>query len=182
MGQIETMMVVVLILLSGLLGILLGGGGAWLIKPDSQDRVVERTVNRYVCSDGSIKSSQNECPTMSADGTVQCPPCQPAGSPTDVLYTVCDCVRCAIDCGPSTPGAVTTTTIAQPVCRECSSNSDCGQPSYDDARCRGEVEYKMYNEPFCDDGCCKVRQTRNDIRSCTENEICHPQQGCVQRE
>ncbi len=173
-------MVAVLIILSGLLGLLLGGSGAWIMKPADQQGGATKVVNKYVCYDGAVKNAKAECPIVKTeDGkqTLECPKCE-SGNPNDVLYTKCDCTKCINECG-ITPGMATSTTIAQPVCKPCSSNLDCGQPGYGDTRCNKDKMYRMYNEPVCEESCCQITQTRNDIRSCTENERCDPKTGCI---
>ena len=179
MGQTEVMMMVVLVCLALLLGVLFGGSAVWYLKPDSETRVVENVVSRFVCSDGTTKELQSECPyvkTTSGKTEVVCPPCDCTDT-TGNVYRKCDCVTCAVQCGVA--GIVTTTTIPQPICDPCSKDSDCGQPSYSDVKCNKDKMYKLYNEPFCSDGCCKTKQTRSEIRSCMSNEACEPTGGCI---
>ncbi|MBU0762503.1 MAG: hypothetical protein KKD39_05705 [Candidatus Altiarchaeota archaeon] len=173
MGQVETLMVVVLIVLAGLLGLLLGGSGAWFLKPSGESKVIDKVLNKYVCADGTVKNTQAECPKVKSDGKIECPPCtgSSSGNPNDFIYTRCDCSKCATDCGTGAAGGVTTTTIWQPTCKSCNSDLDCGETKEEYA-CTSWKERKLIYTPKCDDGCCLFTQQIIPIRSCTDNERC----------
>ncbi|MBD3388994.1 MAG: hypothetical protein GF416_07905 [Candidatus Altiarchaeales archaeon] len=180
MSKVEAMLVAVLIVIALLLGILFGGSSVWFLKPEGKDQVVEKTVNKYVCSDGTTKDSKDECPIISeADGESQvvCPPC----NKTDFIYRKCDCDQCKIQCGLSDDGgaAVTTTTLHVPKCDPCTADSDCGQPEYSEFKCSSNGMYRIESTPICDDSCCKVKQEQKIIRKCTDQERCVPGEGCV---
>ncbi len=184
MGKVEVLMVAVLICLSLLLGLLFGGSLTWYLKPSTGGvgGTTEKIVNKYVCSDGAVKDKKTDCPVVEIkDGqtNVVCPPCNCDGK--DFTYTECSCTQCKAKCG-LTDGGITTTTLAQPICESCTADSDCGIAEYGDLKCNKDKMYKLYNEPICSDGCCKTKQTRYEIRSCMENEICKPTGGCVQYE
>jgi len=172
------MLVVVLITLALLLGLLFGGSSVWFLKP-TQDRIVERTVNRYVCADGEVKSAQSECAVIvrgTGNTTIVCPPC----NKTDFVYRKSDCDQCLKDCGHMIEGLVTSTTLHVPTCTSCTGNSECGQANFSDIKCGGGEMYKIYYEPFCNkDGCCVTTQTKKPIRECMDNERCEPVKGCV---
>ena len=176
----EIVMVVVLIVLAMLLGVLFGGGTVWYLKPSSETKVIDRVVNKFVCSDGAVKDSQADCPFVKTTGgktELVCPPCD-CPDQTGSVYRKCDCIQCSAQCGTGL-SIMTTTTIHVPVCDACSQDADCGTEYLGDLRCRKDKEYKMKNIPICGDGCCKVRQEMITLRSCTSDERCVSNQGCV---
>jgi hypothetical protein len=178
MARLELMLVGVLIAIALLIGILFGGSSIWFLKPAGGDQVVEKTLMKYVCSDGTVKDAQSDCPTIAVGtSTVVCPPCGSKNVTDTNPFRRCDCVQCTAQCGGE--GVVTATTIAQPVCKACAANADCGQPAYGDIKCKNSEEYKMYQEPTCEKSCCMVKETYNKIQDCTSSQRCRPGQGCV---
>ncbi len=188
MTRVEIMLVAVLIAIGILLGIIFGGGTIWFLKPGGDTMVVDKVVQKYVCADGTVKDRLSECPVIEGGNgstRVVCPPCE-CDDVTVNPYRRCDCVQCLASCGFG--GAnVTTTTLYVPTCEACTSDEDCGAAHYENVtRCRSiqgtEKMYRNYIQPFCDDGCCKVTQTQNVIRSCTDDERCISDEGCVMYE
>ncbi|MFH1055696.1 MAG: hypothetical protein V1744_06345 [Candidatus Altiarchaeota archaeon] len=186
MGKMEILLVGVLVVLALLIGMLFGGSSIWFLKPTGEGGVTEKVVNKYVCSDGSVKDNQNKCPktVTGADGKMEvvCPPCKT--SDTTSPLRKCDCVQCESQCGVAyTP---TTTTLYIPPCTVCTSNAECGQPSYSEIRCKNDDTYKMYLEPYCadEDGkkCCKTTETVKDLTPCPQDQRCVKGQGCEIRE
>lgn len=179
MARIEVLLVGVLIALALLVGVLFGGSSIWFLKPSGGEQVIEKTVTKFVCYDGTVKDAQTDCPQVSSDGTTRivCPPCKGMNVTDTSPFRRCDCTQCAAQCGA---GGVVTTTIAPPKCTPCAANSDCGQPGYSDLRCKDDIVYKMYREPTCDESCCVVKETRNDVQTCSSSQRCRPAQGCVE--
>ncbi len=173
-------MVVVLITLSLLLGVLFGGSTVWYLKPSSDTQIIESVVNKFVCADGSVKDSQDQCPHLETKGgktELVCPACDYPDS-TGSVYRKCDCIQCNAQCGTGLM-IQTTTTLHIPVCDPCMTDGDCGAEFLGELRCRKDKEYKMKNFPICDDSCCKLRQEMITIRSCTNDERCVSDQGCI---
>ena len=178
-------MVAVLICLALLLGVLFGGSATWFLKPDSESRVIEKQINKYVCYDGTVKTVQSDCPIVSTDeGQTQvvCPPCDTSG----YVYTKCACTQCRAECGiecAPAGGRVTTTTIYVPKCKPCTTDMECGTSSYENlTRCDDNKAYKNLINPVCDDSCCKQTQSIEVIETCTSDQTCMRGQGCVERE
>lgn len=177
MSRVEVLLVAVLIVIAVLLGIMFGGSAVWYLKPDNQPKVIESTTERFVCADGTIKETIEECPIIqdtSGETTIVCPPC----NKTDFIYRKCDCNQCLVQCGLSEAG-VTTTTLHIPKCDPCTSSTDCGTPGYSEIKCSGGRTYKIYSEPRCDEGCCKTLQEQRWIGGCPAGQRCLPGQGCV---
>jgi hypothetical protein len=191
MARVELMLVAVLIAIALLLGILFGGSSIWLLKPAAGgEQVVEKVVNKYVCSDGAVKDAQSECPIVSTnpDGktTVVCPPCETktTGAAECSPFRTCDCTQCAAQCG--TIAVPTTTTLTPPpVCKACTADSECGSATYSDLRCKNDEVYKMYIEPTCLEDkflggkCCKTKETYTAIQTCPSGQRCKKAEGCV---
>lgn len=171
-------------MLALLVGVLIGGSGIWFLKPTGQGGVVEKVVNKYVCYDGAVKDAQSECPVVKIEGgqqTLECPKCPATGSTQTT--TQCSCDRLLAQCGGIIPG-YTTTTIHVPVCKSCTTNGDCGSPTYSEPRCKNDQTYKMYIEPFCDmrnesNKCCLQKETPSDMTQCPEGQRCVKGQGCA---
>jgi hypothetical protein len=182
MARMEILLGVVLIALALLVGILFGGSSIWFLKPaDGGGQVVEKIVNKYVCSDGVVKDTQSECPVTTIDSSgnsqVVCPPCKATGS--SQTTTPISCTVCLAQCGSKIPG-YTTTTLYIPPCKACSANSDCGESFYSEGlRCRNGQEYKIKNDPLCAKSCCNVVQTQDNTRQCVETETCNALKGCI---
>jgi hypothetical protein len=193
MARIESLLVVVLIALALLIGIVLGGSSIWYLKPSTGgEKVVEKAVNKYVCSDGAIKDAQNQCPILavSSDGkqTVSCPVCPakttcatlPSSGPSEKF----DCYQCVTNCNGIILLSTTTTLVPLPVCKACTTNTDCGSSGYSDMRCKNDEAYKMLIEPFCDidnktkESCCKAKETYNKIMTCPAGQRCYKGKGC----
>ena len=180
MGQTEILMVVVLIVLSLLLGVLFGGSSVWYLKPSQDTKVIQSTVQKFVCADGSIRDTPGQCPKVETkDGVTElvCPPCECTDVPGSP-YRQCDCTLCAVQCGTPVHVPVTTTTIYVPSLKTCETDSDCGQIFYEKT-CRYSQEYRVVNTPFCDKGYCKVTQKQEMTRECTDDENCISGKGCV---
>jgi hypothetical protein len=182
------MLVIVLIALALLLGLLFGGSAIWYLKPSTSAgggvNTVVNTVNKYVCSDGTVKDAQNQCPTVKTDASgntqVTCPVCPPrqtctaaeCGSLTPKTYTTYEqCQQCASQCGGIMILPTTTTMTPPPVCRTCTTDSDCGVSSYSDMRCKNDEAYKMLLNPSCHsdktttEKCCQTIETYTKIET-----------------
>lgn len=180
MGQVEVVLVAVLIVLAGLLGLLFGGAGAWFMKPEAQTKIIDRPVNRYVCYDGSEQSDKSQCPKVTASGEcpkVECPPCTSTGGSQDIVYRDCDCATAKQRCGFTGAPSVTTTTIWTPTCTTCNSDLDCGQESSEPV-CKSGKEYTLVYKPQCKDGCCINIQNMNYNRECGSGERCGDSGTC----
>ena len=178
MVKVEILLVGVLLILALLVGVFFRGSSMWFLKPQGSINVIDKVTTKYVCYDGSVKDSQSQCPIISninGQMTTTCPPCK-QGNAT-ITTTQCSCLECAARCGAILPSPPTT--IAPPQCKNCTANGDCGQPFYGDLKCRNGQEYKLYNEPLCDKGCCATKQSQSNTRTCTDTETCSPLKGCI---
>ncbi|MFC2162096.1 hypothetical protein ACFLRF_00310 [Candidatus Altiarchaeota archaeon] len=172
------------------IGLLVGGGFTYWYMPRTCSKVIQTTSVEYQCYDGSKKESIDSCAKPNI------PECKDSSSSstktTDdsgktivtIPFNCGDCMsRCPQIqslCGQT--GGVTTTTIHIPVLPPCASDLECGEPKMSEIKCRyGKME-RIKEEPFCDDGFCKTRQSRQTIRSCMDNERCVTGTGCIPRD
>jgi hypothetical protein len=194
MARVEVMLIAVLLAIALLIGILFGGGSIWLLKPEGGGTggTTEKIVNKYVCSDGSVKDQQGQCPviTTTSDGktSVVCPPCTgtTSSSPDGCSpFRKCDCVQCFASCGGS---GGPTTTLAPPTCYPCSADTDCGAERNSELRCKNDEVYVMHYKPICDlqnstvggtEKCCKTSESYNKVQTCSDTQRCRKGQGCV---
>ncbi|MFH0862405.1 MAG: hypothetical protein V1875_05170 [Candidatus Altiarchaeota archaeon] len=199
MERIEIVLTAVLMAIALLLGILFGGSSIWFLKP-AEGGTQTNTVTKYVCSDGSVKDAQNQCPAISTstDGkVVECPKCQTCpvcqsdsttGStmPTPSKYT--ECWQCAQNCAGIMIIPTTTTMTPPPVCKACTANSDCGVSSYSDFKCKNDEVYKDLLNPLCEqdkktgEKCCQYEAVYTKLETCQNNMRCVKGQGCVLNE
>jgi hypothetical protein len=178
----EILILAVLAVLALFIGLLAGGGFTYWYMPRTCSKIIETTSIEYQCYDGSKKSDISDCPKPDV------PECEDVTEQdTDIVRVPFDCNKCMNECPQIQAmlyksGAVTTTTIHVPVLPPCTTDADCGEPKLSEIKCSyGKME-RIKEEPFCDDGFCKTRQSRQVIRSCMDYERCEPGVGCVARE
>ncbi|MFH1404185.1 MAG: hypothetical protein ABIH11_07960 [Candidatus Altiarchaeota archaeon] len=177
----EIILLSALSVLTLFLGLVFGGGFTYWYMPRTCSKVIETTSIEYQCYDGSKRPDLSECPEPNIPECEETKDVTKDTSEKQVVKVGFECTDCISKCPQvCSPGAkVTTTTIHVPVLPPCTSNADCGDPEYSEIRCDYDKTYKIYSEPFCDDGSCKVTQTKKIIRTCMDNERCQKEVGCV---